>query len=226
MRTPNRPALAVVNFMALVVALCLVPASEEAHRQFPPMATVLPLGVGAGWSTWIVAGRQWGAAVLGLVAASLTLLGLSPNRSLPTSHVLPGFLLATGCVVAAIALSRAALSRRTHGQDRIFHGLACYLLIGFAFGTALQRIAILYPGSFRAGSGTEGPGVWADYLWLSFSTLTTAGFSDLVPVGSWARLACALEAVTGVLYPAVFLARLVTTASEDSGAGPAAGSAA
>ena len=211
MPIPRRPALAIVNFWVLAAALCLVPGTEATHRQFPPAATAFLLAVGGAWSTWIVAGWRWGGAVLGLVAASMAILYLAADRSLPTAHVLPGFLLAAGCAVAAIALTRASLSRRVRAEDRIFHGLTSYLLIGFAFGTALQRVAILYPGSFRFGGDSGATGVWADFLWLSFSTLTTAGFADIMPVGPWARFTCAAEAVTGVMYPAVFLARLVTS---------------
>lgn len=211
MPRPRLPALAIVNFWVLAAALCLVPGTEETHRQFPPVGTAFLLAIGGGWSTWIVAGRRWGGVVLGLAAASLGILYLASDRTLPTAHVLPGFLFAAGCAVAAIALTRASLSRKVRPEDRIFHGLTSYMLVGFAYGTALQRVAILYPGSFRIGGDPAAMGVWADYLWLSFSTLTTAGFADIVPVGSWARFTCASEAVTGVLYPAVFLARLVTS---------------
>jgi hypothetical protein len=39
--------------------------------------------------------------------------------------------------------------------------------------------------------------------------MTTAGFGDIVPVSAAARSATLLEAVLGVLYPAVLIARLV-----------------
>jgi hypothetical protein len=50
----------------------------------------------------------------------------------------------------------------------------------------------------------------ADFIYFSFSTLTTAGFGDIVAVSRGARLVCMLEAVTGVLMPATFIARLLT----------------
>jgi hypothetical protein len=45
---------------------------------------------------------------------------------------------------------------------------------------------------------------------VSFGTLTTAGSGDIVPLHPIARSLCNLEAMIGQLYPATFLARLVT----------------
>lgn len=47
-------------------------------------------------------------------------------------------------------------------------------------------------------------------FYLSFATLTTTGYGDIVPVHPWARSLCNIEAVIGQLYPATLLARLVT----------------
>jgi voltage-gated potassium channel len=46
-------------------------------------------------------------------------------------------------------------------------------------------------------------------LYFSLVTLTTLGYGDLLPVTPFARIVAALEAVTGVLYIAITVARLV-----------------
>jgi hypothetical protein len=132
-------------------------------------------------------------------------------------HVVPGFLVVFSNIVTAVAIARAALSRRTHGDSRIFLGAASYLLIGIAFTMVHQRIAILDPEAYRVpGATPEYPiGRWIDYLWFSFSTLTTSGFAEVTARSSWARLACTLEAMTGVMFPAIFLARIVSAASAE-----------
>jgi hypothetical protein len=132
-------------------------------------------------------------------------------------HVVPGFLVAFSNIVTAVAIARAALSRSTHGDSRIFLGAASYLLIGIAFTMVHQRIAILDPDAYRVpGATPEYPiGRWIDYLWFSFSTLTTSGFADVTARSSWARLACTLEAMTGIMFPAIFLARMVSAASAE-----------
>jgi voltage-gated potassium channel Kch len=49
----------------------------------------------------------------------------------------------------------------------------------------------------------------ATLLYFSLVTLTTLGYGDLLPVTPFARIVAALEAVTGVLYIAITVARLV-----------------
>jgi len=44
---------------------------------------------------------------------------------------------------------------------------------------------------------------------LSFITLTSVGYGDIVPLGEFARSLAILEAITGVMFQAIFMARLV-----------------
>jgi hypothetical protein len=45
---------------------------------------------------------------------------------------------------------------------------------------------------------------------LSFVTLTSTGYGDIIPVHPLARSLCNIESIVGQLYPAMILARLVT----------------
>jgi hypothetical protein len=47
-------------------------------------------------------------------------------------------------------------------------------------------------------------------LYFSFTTITSTGFGDIVPVHPLARSLANLEAIVGQLYPATLLARVVT----------------
>ena len=47
-------------------------------------------------------------------------------------------------------------------------------------------------------------------VYYSFSTLTSTGYGDLVPVHPLVRSLSNLESVIGQLYPATLLARIVT----------------
>ena len=51
--------------------------------------------------------------------------------------------------------------------------------------------------------------MFADFLYYSFSTLTTLGYGDIAPVSRHARVFASMEAITGVLYVALLIARLV-----------------
>jgi hypothetical protein len=48
-----------------------------------------------------------------------------------------------------------------------------------------------------------------DLIFYSFVTLTTLGYGDITPITSPARALTVLEAITGVFYLAIFIARLV-----------------
>ena len=53
------------------------------------------------------------------------------------------------------------------------------------------------------------PFPWQTFVYYSYATLTTLGYGDILPVTFWARSVATLEAVVGVLYTAVIVARLV-----------------
>ena len=64
------------------------------------------------------------------------------------------------------------------------------------------------PDSFQIPGGT--PETEALHmLYYSYVTLTTLGYGDVLPLTLTARIWSAAEAVTGVLYLAVLVARLV-----------------
>jgi hypothetical protein len=89
--------------------------------------------------------------------------------------------------------------------------VATYLVIAILWAFAYILVARLVPDSFdftvkgdpyRSMAGFEA-------LYFSFSTLTTVGYGDIIPVSNVARMLAMMEATTGVLYVAVLIARLV-----------------
>ena len=98
---------------------------------------------------------------------------------------------------------------------RIQGGVAAYLLIGVAWAHAYSLVALLRPGAF-SGAASAADGARA-FLYFSFVTLTTVGYGDVLPVHPAARSLAMLEAVTGPLYLAILLARLVSLAVAPGG---------
>jgi hypothetical protein len=96
------------------------------------------------------------------------------------------------------------------GSDRILVSVSLYLLIGMLWFDLYKLLDTLHPGSFLASSSPQSlpPG---SLMYLSFITLTTLGYGDIVPVTPIARIVAALEAVAGVLYIAITVARLVSS---------------
>jgi len=99
--------------------------------------------------------------------------------------------------------------------NTIFASLCVYLLLGVLWSMAYSLIEILEPGSFTFGFADEqgemrfGGGESIFPIYYSFVTLTTLGYGDIVPASATARMLSAAEAVTGQLYLAVLVARLV-----------------
>jgi Ion channel len=92
---------------------------------------------------------------------------------------------------------------------RIQGGIAAYLLLGLMWGEAYALVETLHPGAF---SGAVGAGGYRGWVYFSFMTLCTVGYGDIAPVHPAARSLAMLEAVTGPLYIAILLARLVSLA--------------
>ncbi|MFC6487470.1 potassium channel family protein [Nitratireductor sp. GCM10026969] len=72
----------------------------------------------------------------------------------------------------------------------------------------------LAPGSFAASSGDEI--TWQKMVYYSYITLTTLGYGDITPVGTYAQAFASFEAVLGVLYTVILLSRLVGLYSASS----------
>jgi hypothetical protein len=66
------------------------------------------------------------------------------------------------------------------------------------------------PDAFKGIVFEDNPALANSVFYLSFVTLTSTGYGDLVPVHPIARSLCNVESVIGQLYPATLLARLVT----------------
>ncbi len=149
-------------------------------------------------------------AVLASVAVSLisTLLW----REDPTP--LTDWLSAGGRLVAITALS-IVIGRVVFGSGRVtIHrvqgAILLYLNFGLFFFTIYRLMSLLSADAF-GGLPPLGKefGSGAALLYFSFSTLTTVGYGDIVPLHPLARNLANLEAVIGQLYPATLLARLV-----------------
>jgi len=94
---------------------------------------------------------------------------------------------------------------------RVCGAIAVYIILGILWGEFYILIYLLVPGAFYFDPSTQyGEPPISELIYFSFSTLTTLGFGDVLPVHPMARSLTTLEALVGQLYPAVLLARLVT----------------
>lgn len=96
-------------------------------------------------------------------------------------------------------------------RDELFATGAAFTVVAWAFAYAYAACQVIWPGSFIGADGT-GDRTWFELLFLSFTTLTSVGLSDVLPVEGHARSFAMLEMVAGVFYVALVVARLVSLA--------------
>lgn len=100
-------------------------------------------------------------------------------------------------------------------------GITLYLLIGNIFTPLyflLNAITKALTGSDAFGIHTFGGTIgWQRMYYFSFTTLTTLGYGDVTPLSPLVEPFVTAEAVIGVLYVAVLMARLVSLYEGQSG---------
>ena len=120
-----------------------------------------------------------------------------------------------GYVVAVII--GALFRQRAITTDMICCSICAYLLLGVCWAFVYSLTQILLPGSFSisdAHLGVSGElnvsGTQSEFaIYYSFITLSTLGYGDVIPTNPVSRVFSYCEAVTGQIYLAVLVARLV-----------------
>ena len=175
---------AVGETLVLAVVVIVVMLS---HRR--GAIVVIVLGIAAILASFLL-GPEWppaAASVLGRGGALLTFSAL------------------TWVVAHAVYAPGPITSQRIQGA------FVLYLNVGEIFASAYRLIWELSPAAFaHLHPPASSPGEIAAMLYFSFSTLTTVGYGDIVPVNPLARGLANLEAVIGQLYLVTTIARLVT----------------
>ncbi len=108
-----------------------------------------------------------------------------------------------------VMMLRAVLRSRRVTRETVQLGLSCYLLLGLLWAAAYMTLELLQPGSLSLPRDLPVPALYGQASYFSFVTLTTVGYGDILPVTPVARGLANLEAVAGVLFIAVFIARLI-----------------
>jgi hypothetical protein len=94
-------------------------------------------------------------------------------------------------------------------RDELFAVGATFTLIAWGFAYIYTVCQAIEPHSFTAAIAPEAERTWMELLFLSFTTLTSTGLSDVVPVKAFARSLSMVEQLAGVGYIALVVSRLV-----------------
>lgn len=178
-------SLSVFRFLAAAAFIAAIYAVSEKRAQ------------------WIV------ALTLALPAAVLN--SLYPFRPYVSVAVLSLIFTILFLVFTLVTLLRAVLRSETVTLDTIYGAISVYLLMAMVWGTAFMLLVTLQPGTLAMDSARHPNHAidWFDCMYYSFVTLTSTGYGDMVPVTAQGRSLSILEAVSGIMYVAILIARLV-----------------
>ncbi|MCX6971173.1 MAG: potassium channel family protein [Verrucomicrobia bacterium] len=93
--------------------------------------------------------------------------------------------------------------------------LSGFLMIGLLWATGFTLLGQIDPKAFAftlPGQTMDG----FEAFYFSFVTLSTIGYGDITPISRVAKMLSVMEAITGMFYVAVLVARLVSIYSTPS----------
>jgi hypothetical protein len=206
-REPGLTALLIIEALLIFIVVPLTGMGVLPEFILPAMFILLVISIlVVTWHSHIAAIAVTTAVVLSPVGTFLWREDPSPL----TQWLSAGGRLLAICAVS-LTIARAVFASGRVTFHRVQGAVILYLNFALIFFTIYRLLEILLPNSFSnlPHSGSE-YGSGAALLYFSFSTLTTLGYGDIVPVHPLARSLANLEGVIGQLYPATLLARMVS----------------
>ena len=124
-------------------------------------------------------------------------------------------------VFIVVVIFRRVFSKGQPTGETIFGALCIYLLVGFTFASIYGMVAAIQTNAFYLDPRTNLHAVPTkfDFVYYSFATMTSLGAAGITPVSPPARSLSVIEAILGVLYLAVSIARLLGAYQRFSGPG-------
>jgi hypothetical protein len=180
----------------------------------------------------VLSNRSWGAVLLTIVTGATSVVALTSSHARPVfvrralmlavlAVLLAAISAATGgrhwlsaanfIEIGLLAVAMAAVLRRVliadHVSSRTILGaISVYTALGILFTWAYGLIDRLEGGGFFGPGAVKG----SDFLFFSYTTLTTTGYGDLVPVGQVGRMVSGLEMMLGQIFLVTLVAGLVS----------------
>jgi hypothetical protein len=110
---------------------------------------------------------------------------------------------------AAGALIAYILADHEITRDEIWAIGATFTLLAWAFAYAYTVCQAIEPHSFTAAVDPQDPRSWIELLFLSFTTLTSTGLSDVIPIKPFARSLSMVEQCLGLAFIAMLVSRVI-----------------
>lgn len=150
----------------------------------------------------------WFSALVGVPAVVLTIVDAVTGWAQPW-HFWGDIAYTLFYGYAAVALVVYMVKDEHVTADELFAVGATFTVGVWAFAHAYSALQYLQPGSFTAAAHPEQARSWMELLFLSCTTMTSTGLSDVMPVRPLARSVVMVQQITGMLYIAMVISHLV-----------------
>ena len=123
-------------------------------------------------------------------------------------NIITNLFYASFLLLAIIAIGYWIFTQKKVDIDVVNGGLCVFLLLGLLWFNLYHLLLIIDPDALQGLS----TGIDRNYqvLFFSFATITTLGYRDIIPINPFAMMLANAEAMIGMMYPAIFIARLVS----------------
>jgi cation transport ATPase len=111
-------------------------------------------------------------------------------------------------LVIVVMILRQILAAQTVTLQSIYGAISTYMIIGLMFAAIYAAIYFLHDQNFFANHQR---GDVSNFQYFSFTTLTTLGYGDFTAMDLGGRAVAMLEAMTGQIFLATLVAKLVAT---------------
>jgi hypothetical protein len=201
--------LTLLTILLILIVFVFAPLQATGHFVFHAGAITILLAVMAGMAVISKSKTAIGMMSIALIANFIVFLDRYFYEWPYNLHLLAAAWLVIATTLGAV-VTKAVFGPGYVTFHRIVGAVLVYLLVAVGFACLFTFIGLSIDGAFNGITFADDRSLANKVFYLSFATLTTTGYGDIVPVHPWARSLCNIEAVFGQLYPATLLARLVT----------------
>jgi hypothetical protein len=197
-----------ILFAVQIIGVVVYPAMNSsgigraAFNAFGVLVVLLAL-----WSVRYSPGLTWVGVLLALPATGLLVVQAAvdePSLTAWSSAFEAGlYFYAAGCMLAYM------LADHEITPDELWAVGATFTLVAWGFAHVFVVCQAIQPVSFIAAVHPSDDRSWIELLFLSFTTLSSTGLSDVVPIRATARALVMLEHLAGLAYVVMFVSRVV-----------------
>jgi hypothetical protein len=170
---------------------------------FGMLVVVLALAVVRATPTY-----TWLGVLIGIPAVILTIVDWATAAD-PAWHLASDLVHVAFYGYTLVGLLRYMFADEEVTNDEIWAIGATFTVAVWLWAYGYSAVQTIVPGSFTAAVDPQAQRTWLELLFLSTTTMTSTGLSDVVPVKPVARAVVMIQQIAGMLYLAVAVSRIV-----------------